>query len=93
MKLNTEIIRGPDELKDLPTIFGEKPLKYDLSKFETSIFAEITDALNLTVEEVIEKAEFYRSEGADVIDIIAYRIKNFTIYQKLFRNLNLETFM
>ena len=30
---------------------------------------EITDALNMTIEAVIEKAEYFRSEGADVIDI------------------------
>ena len=32
-KINKKITRGPDELKDLPTLFGEKPVKYDLSKF------------------------------------------------------------
>ena len=92
MKLNTEIIRGPDELKDLPTIFGEKPLKYDLSKFETSIFAEITDALNLTVEEVIEKAEFYRSEGADVIDIGCLPNKKFHHLSEIIQELKLRNF-
>ena len=40
--INKKIIRGPDELKDLPTLFGASPVKYDLSKFETSIFGEIT---------------------------------------------------
>ena len=67
--INKKIIRGPDELKDLPILFGASPVKYDLSKFETSIFGEITDALNMTVEEVIKRAEYFRLEGADVIDI------------------------
>ena len=47
-KINRKITRGPDELKDLPLLFGAKPVKYDLSKFETSIFGEITDALNMS---------------------------------------------
>ena len=43
---------GPDELKDLPVMFGEKPLKYDLSKYEAHIFAEITDAAVLSIEKI-----------------------------------------
>ena len=32
-KLNINCTRGPDELKDLPTLFGKKSLEYDLSKY------------------------------------------------------------
>jgi len=67
--LNIEIERGPEELKDLPTLFGGKALKYDLSKYEVHIFAEITDAPNMTVGEIIKQASYYRGNGADVIDI------------------------
>ena len=68
-KFNITFVRGPNELKDLPTLFGKKSLKYDLSKYEVSIFAEITDAPNMTVEEIINQANLYRDNGADVIDI------------------------
>ena len=27
--INKKIMRGPDELKDLPTLFGASPVKYD----------------------------------------------------------------
>ena len=54
-QLNIEIQRGPEELKDLPTMFGGKALKYDLSKYEVHIFAEITDAPNMSVEEIIKQ--------------------------------------
>ena len=67
--LKIEIERGPEELKDLPTLFGGKALKYDLSKYEVHIFAEITDAPNMSVEEIIKQADYYRNNGADVIDI------------------------
>jgi len=91
-KINKKIIRGPDELKDLPTIFGAKPVKYDLSKFETSIFGEITDALNMTVEEVIEKAEYFRLEGADVIDIGCLPNKEFPHLEEIVQELKNRNF-
>ena len=69
MLLGVPVIRGPDELRELPVMFGDKPLKYDLSKYEVHIFAEITDAALISIEEIILLAEDYRSRGADVIDI------------------------
>ena len=68
-KLKIEIERGPEELKDLPVMFGGNPLKYDLSKYEVHIFAEITDAPNMKIQEIISMANYYRDNGADIIDI------------------------
>ena len=68
-KLNVDFFRGPDELKDLPNLFGKESLKHDLSQYEVSIFAEITDAPNMSLEEIVKQANFYRDNGADVIDI------------------------
>ena len=67
--LNIKIERGPEELKDLPTLFGGKALKYDLSKYEVHIFSEITDAPNMSIEEIINQSTYYRKNGADVIDV------------------------
>ena len=68
-KLKIEIERGPEELKDLPVMFGGNPLKHDLSKYEVHIFAEITDAPNMDIEQIINLASYYRDNGADIIDI------------------------
>ena len=92
MQLSKRITRGPDELKDLPLLFGAKPVKYDLSKFETSIFGEITDALNMTVDQVIEKAEFFRSEGADVIDVGCLPNKHFPHLEEIVQELKNRNF-
>ena len=35
-KLKIEIKRGPEELKDLPVMFGGDSLKHDLSKYEVT---------------------------------------------------------
>ncbi|OQW77935.1 MAG: dihydropteroate synthase [Proteobacteria bacterium ST_bin11] len=61
--------RGPEEIKDLPQHFGMAAQHYDLSQYQTKIFAEITDAPSISVEAVIERAYYYKANGADVIDI------------------------
>lgn len=68
-KLNLPVERGPEELKDLPMYFGKAAHQYDLSRYNVKIFAEITDAPNIGVEEAIKRATYYKNNGADVIEI------------------------
>jgi dihydropteroate synthase-like protein len=63
------VVRGPDELKDLPQFFGRARRQADLSRYDVSIFAEIVDAPNLSLEAIIGRAESYARDGADVIDL------------------------
>ena len=67
--LGIPVERGPEELKDLPVYFGKQALHIDLSHYDVKIFAEIVDAPNLNVDEVINRAYYYQSNGANVIDI------------------------
>lgn len=68
-KYGVPVERGPEDLKDLPRYFGKGAKQPDLSTFETRIFAEIVDAPELTVEAILARAELYRKQGADVIDL------------------------
>ncbi len=68
-KLGIPVLRGTDEVKDLPTFFGKKVQIADLSRYSLKIFAEITDAPNLSVDEILGRASYYRQNGADVIDL------------------------
>lgn len=68
-QLGVRVERGPEEVKDLPLYFGKGAHHYDLSQYQTKIFAEIVDAPNISVEAVIERAYYYKANGADVIDI------------------------
>lgn len=68
-RLNVPVLRGPEELKDLPQFFGQQAHSYDLSQYKVKIFAEITDAPQLSVAQALERAAYYRQNGADVIDI------------------------
>lgn len=67
--LGVPVERGPDEIKDLPMYFGKEAHRYDLSRYSVRIFAEITDAPNISVETAIKRANYYRDNGANVIDI------------------------
>lgn len=61
--------RGPEEVKDLPQFFGRKAQPFDLTRYETEIFAEIVDAPRLDLTGIAARAKDYAAQGADVIDI------------------------
>ncbi|MGH6864826.1 MAG: DUF6513 domain-containing protein [Methyloceanibacter sp.] len=63
------VMRGPDELKDIPTFFGRARKASDMTKFDIQIFAEIVDASALGVEDILKRAEDYVRKGANVIDL------------------------
>jgi dihydropteroate synthase-like protein len=67
--LGVGVERGPDELKDLPQRFGHEHRRPDLSRFDVRIFAEIVDAPRLGVTQIVQRAQAYRDDNADVIDI------------------------
>ena len=61
--------RGPEDLKDLPQYFGQIGIAPDLSNYSCQIFAEIVDAPDLSVDEIVAKANQYKAQGANVIDL------------------------
>ncbi|MET0208715.1 MAG: DUF6513 domain-containing protein [Burkholderiaceae bacterium] len=63
------VVRGPEELKDLPRFFDREAKPIDLNEYRVAVFAEIVDAPRLTVEQVVERALAYAADGANVIDI------------------------
>jgi dihydropteroate synthase len=67
--LGVPVERGPVDLKDLPVYFGRGATPRDLSRYDMHIFAEIVDAPNISVEEILARAAEYRRDGADVIDV------------------------
>jgi len=67
--LGVPVLRGPDDLKDLPAYFGREGRAPDLSRHDVGIFAEIVDAPSLAVDAILDRARRYAVDGADVIDI------------------------
>src|SRR5436309_3374242 len=48
------VLRGPDELKDIPIFFGRARKAADMTKYDIQIFAEIVDASALSVEAIVK---------------------------------------
>lgn len=66
---SVNVIKGPKDLKDLPEYFGVPSRNAPLDDYSVSIFAEIVDAPNMTIDQIVEAAKKYQSSGADVIDL------------------------
>jgi dihydropteroate synthase-like protein len=68
-RLGVPIVRGPKDLKDLPTFFGQGGKPPDLSRYDIRIFAEIVEAPYMDVDAILHQASLYKADGADVIDV------------------------
>ena len=68
-KYGVPVELGPEDLKDLPQFFGHGGKEPDLSRYDVAIFAEIVDAPQLSVDVILERAERFRAQGANVIDL------------------------
>jgi dihydropteroate synthase len=61
---------GPEDLRELPRYFGQQDARLkDYGRFDIEILAEINHAPALTREELLEQADQFVQEGADVIDL------------------------
>lgn len=61
--------RGPKDLRDLPEHFGKPRAAQCLDRHAVTLFAEIVDAPRLDVSDILARAEAYRTDGADVVDL------------------------
>jgi dihydropteroate synthase-like protein len=68
-RFGVPFLRGPDELKDIPSFFGRARKASDMTKYDIQIFAEIVDASALSVEAILARAGDYARKGANVIDL------------------------
>jgi dihydropteroate synthase len=63
------VMRGPEELKDIPQFFDRAAKPVDLSRHDILVFAEIVDAPQLDLAALLARATQLRADGADVIDL------------------------
>lgn len=68
-RLGVSVIRGPKDLKDLPIFFGHERILEGYGEYRVKILAEIVDAYRMPWNEIQRMAEYYRSQGADIIDL------------------------
>ena len=68
-RLGVPVVRGPNDLKDLPVHFGGRRDKTGYGAFRVRILAEIHDAHSLDLEAILARARYFRDSGADCIDL------------------------
>ncbi len=61
--------KGPKDLREIPQHFGRAAAARDYGAWDIEILAEINNAPRLTREQIRAAAEYFRTSGADVIDI------------------------
>lgn len=68
-RLGVPVVKGPKDLKDIPTVFGRPRRLEGYGEYRARILAEIVDAHKLSLEQVLARAEYFRASGADIIDL------------------------
>ncbi len=68
-KLGVPVIRGPKSLKDIPSFFGRTRQPAGYGAHRAKIMAEIVDAHQISLEEILERASYFKAGGADIIDL------------------------
>lgn len=95
------VLRGPNDLKDLPLYFRrETPGESIFGGIEVipilespiKILAEIVDAHRLTMDQIVSRARYYHDRGADIIDIGSSVNEPFPHLKEVIRTLKREGF-
>ena len=68
-KVSAQVVRGPKDLKDIPKAFGQQRQLEGYGEYRTKILAEIVDAYELSLDQILNRAEYFRASGADIIDL------------------------
>jgi len=68
-RIGIEVIRGPKNLKDIPAFFGASRDLKGYGEHRVKILAEIVDAAEMSLEQILARARYFRSCGADIIDL------------------------
>jgi len=84
--------RGPDDLKHLPDYFGLDGYEENLTEYDCLIFSEIVDATILSTSQILERANQYRKDGANIIDLGCMPDTNFSHLEETIFKLKREGF-
>ena len=68
-KFGLQTLRGPKTLKDLPAFFGQESRLDGYGEHHVKILAEIVDAYQISLDEILARASYYKDHGADIIDL------------------------
>ena len=92
-RLGVKVVRGPASLKDIPDAFGEPRNPEGYGEHRVKIFAEIVDAYQMSLNEIFERASYFKASGADVIDLGSPVEGNFPEVEKVIGELKAAGFL
>jgi dihydropteroate synthase len=68
-RFGVRVEKGPKDLREIPRYFGQAAAAAEYGAYRIEILAEINNAPRLTPDAVMAAAEYFRSSGADLIDV------------------------
>jgi dihydropteroate synthase-like protein len=68
-RFGVPVEKGPADLKQLPSWFGQADARASYGPRDVRVFAEINHVPRLSRDRILELAGYYRAAGADVIDL------------------------
>ena len=68
-RFGVRVEKGPKDLREIPRYFGQAAAAADYGAYRIEILAEINNAPRLSRREILAAADYFRSSGADLIDI------------------------
>lgn len=92
-----EVLRGPEDLIDLSIYFGtEQRDNHDSDKeippSPIKILGEIVNAPDMSLKQIIEKATYFRDNGADIIDLGGNPDRPFPFLKEVIHELKTQGF-
>jgi dihydropteroate synthase len=68
-RFGVQVEKGPKDLRQIPRYFGQAVAAADYGSYRIEILAEINNAPRLPREHILAAADYFRSSGADLIDV------------------------
>jgi dihydropteroate synthase len=68
-RFGVQVEKGPKDLREIPRYFGQQAVAPDYGGYTIEILAEINNAPKLSRQEIRAAADYFRTSGADLIDI------------------------
>ncbi len=68
-RFGVRVEKGPKDLREIPRYFGQAAAAVDYGSYRIEILAEINNAPKLTLDQIMATADYFRSSGADLIDV------------------------
>jgi dihydropteroate synthase len=68
-RFGVRVEKGPKDLREIPRYFGQAVAAADYGAYRIEILAEINNAPKLSRDTILATADYFRSSGADLIDV------------------------